>query len=146
MPDEVRAEIKVHLRDKPPVIDEDGRKLPKLDDNTAEYIRKGLTPRWSDVDVNKHVNNIKYVGWILESTLSSILETHELYGMTLEYRRECGRDDVLQSLGSVAGASVGGLSNSGNVECHHMLRLEDGSEVVRARMEWRPKNFGKMGM
>ncbi|KAL9261690.1 Palmitoyl-acyl carrier protein thioesterase, chloroplastic-like protein [Drosera capensis] len=140
MPDEVRTEIRCHLRDKPPVIDEDGRKLPKLDDNTAEYIRKGLTPRWSDLDVNRHVNNVKYIGWILESAPSSILETHELYCMTLEYRRECGRDDVLQSLGSVAGASVGELLNSGNVECHHMLRLEDGSEGVRARTEWRPKN------
>lgn len=147
MPDEVRTEIWCILQDKPPVIDEDGRKLPKLDDNTAEYIRKGLTPRWSDLDVNKHVNNVKYIGWILESAPSSILETHELYGMTLEYRRECGRDDVLQSLGSVAGASVGELLlNSGNVECHHMLRLEDGSEVVRARTEWRPKNLGKMSL
>ncbi|GAB2215991.1 hypothetical protein Droror1_Dr00023757 [Drosera rotundifolia] len=146
MPDEVRTEIRCHLLDKPPVIDEDGRKLPKLDDNTAEYIRKGLTPRWSDLDVNKHVNNVKYIGWILESAPSSILETHELYGMTLEYRRECGRDDVLQSLGSVAGASVGELLNSGNVECHHMLRPEDGSEVVRARTEWRLKNLGKMGL
>jgi len=25
-----------------------------------------LQPRWSDLDVNQHVNNVKYIGWILE--------------------------------------------------------------------------------
>ncbi|GAB2299762.1 hypothetical protein Dimus_033816, partial [Dionaea muscipula] len=29
------------------------------------------------------------------SVPSSIMETHELSGMTLEYRRECGRDNVV---------------------------------------------------
>lgn len=23
-------------------------------------------PRWGDLDVNQHVNNVKYIGWILE--------------------------------------------------------------------------------
>ncbi|KMT02998.1 hypothetical protein BVRB_8g195640 [Beta vulgaris subsp. vulgaris] len=148
MPDEVRGEIGPHFVDTPPIIDEDGRKLPKLDDSTAEYIRTGLTPRWNDLDVNQHVNNVKYIGWILESAPQSILETHELSGMTLEYRRECGRDNMLQSLTAVSGASVGGLQDSGNVECQHLLRLEDGAEVMRGRTEWRPKhakNFGKLG-
>lgn len=27
---------------------------------------KTLQPRWSDLDVNQHVNNVKYIGWILE--------------------------------------------------------------------------------
>ena len=25
-----------------------------------------LQPKWSDLDVNQHVNNVKYIGWILE--------------------------------------------------------------------------------
>ena len=29
--------------DSPPVVDEDGRKLPKLDDKTADSIHTGLT-------------------------------------------------------------------------------------------------------
>lgn len=73
------------------------------------------------------------------------MESHELCSMTLEYRRECGRDSVLQSLTAVSGE--GYLGNMGEIECQHLLQLEEGSEIVRGRTQWRPKNaksFGKM--
>ncbi|KAK2645790.1 hypothetical protein Ddye_020985 [Dipteronia dyeriana] len=148
IPDEVRGEIEPYFMNSDPIVDEDGRKLPKLDDNTADYVRRGLTPRWSDLDVNQHVNNVKYIGWILESAPQAILESHELASLTLEYRRECGKDSVLQSLTAVSGTDVGGLVNSGSVECQHLLRLEEGAEIVRGRTEWRPKfanNFANSG-
>lgn len=65
--------------------------------------------------------------------------------MTLEYRRECGRDSVLQSLTAVSSADVGNLAQSGGVECKHLLRLEDGAEIVRGRTGWRPKNPNNLG-
>ncbi|CAJ2637472.1 unnamed protein product [Trifolium pratense] len=138
IPEEVRGEIEPYFVNSDPVVDEDNRKLTKLDD-TAEYIRTGLTPRWSDLDVNQHVNNVKYIGWILESAPQPILESHELHSMTLEYRRECGRNSVLESLTDVSGADIGNLADSGFVECKHLLRLNDGAEIVRGRTEWKPK-------
>lgn len=99
-----------------------------------------LQPKRSDLDMNQHVNNVKYVRWMLEvnynyknwSTLCSslfiriimnnvivinsqvsnsvtdwlflqtipdqILEGHQLSGIILEYRRECGSSDIVQSL------------------------------------------------
>ena len=81
----------------------------------------------------------------MQSAPQEILESHELSTLTLEYRRECGRDSVLQSLTAVSGADVGNLALSGNVECKHLLRLEEGAEIVRGRTGWRPKpvnNFG----
>ncbi|KAI7980764.1 hypothetical protein LOK49_Contig108G00010 [Camellia lanceoleosa] len=145
IPNEVRGEIGTFFVDSPPVVDEDSRKLPKLDESTADYIRNGLTPRWSDLDVNQHVNNVKYIGWILESAPLPILERHELCGMTLEYRRECGRDSVLQSLITVSGGGVGSLVDPGYVECQHLLRLEGGAEIVKGRTEWRPKYANCVG-
>ncbi|CAA0808797.1 Palmitoyl-acyl carrier protein thioesterase-chloroplastic [Striga hermonthica] len=141
IPDEVREEIGGYFVDSPPTVDDDNRKLPKLDDSTVDYIRSGLTPRWSDLDVNQHVNNVKYVGWILESAPLPILETHELAGMTLEYRRECMRDSVLQSLTSIVGKDNNCAVDSGNggVECQHLLRFEGGAEIVKGRTVWRPK-------
>ncbi|XP_058206800.1 palmitoyl-acyl carrier protein thioesterase, chloroplastic [Rhododendron vialii] len=145
IPDEVRQEIGPYFVDSPPVLDDDSRKLPKLDEHTADYVRSGLTPKWSDLDVNQHVNNVKYIGWILESAPQPIVESHELCGMTLEYRRECGRDSVLQSLTAASGGGVTGLADSGYMECRHLLRLEGGAEIVKGRTEWRPKHAGSLG-
>ena len=43
IPEEVRGEIGSFFVDSSPVLEEDNRKLPKLDDNTADYISSGLT-------------------------------------------------------------------------------------------------------
>ncbi|KAB5552621.1 hypothetical protein DKX38_009932 [Salix brachista] len=125
IPEEVRGEIEPYFLTSDPVVNEDSRKLPKIDDNTADYIRKSLA-----------------------SAPPPILESHELAGITLEYRRECGRDSKLQSLTAVSDNGIGNLGNPGEAECQHLLRLEDGAEIVRGRTEWRPKyanNFGIMG-
>lgn len=145
IPEEVRGEIEPYFMNYDPVVEEDGRKLTKLDDKTADIVRSGLTPRWSDLDINQHVNNVKYIGWILESAPLPILESHELSSLTLEYRRECGRDSVLQSLTAVSNAGIGDLGTAGGVECQHLLRLENGAEIVRGRTEWRPKYANNLG-
>ncbi|XP_010915014.1 palmitoyl-acyl carrier protein thioesterase, chloroplastic [Elaeis guineensis] len=139
VPEEVRAEIGPYFVERAAIVDEDSRKLPKLDEDTTDYIKKGLTPRWSDLDVNQHVNNVKYIGWILESAPISFLENHELASMSLEYRRECGRDSVLQSLTAVSNDLTDGLPEAG-IECQHLLQLECGTELVKGRTEWRPKH------
>jgi acyl-ACP thioesterase len=33
-----------------------------------------LTPKWIDLDVNRHANNVKYIGWIMESMMFSLLQ------------------------------------------------------------------------
>uniref|UniRef100_A0A7N0T7F6 Acyl-[acyl-carrier-protein] hydrolase n=1 Tax=Kalanchoe fedtschenkoi TaxID=63787 RepID=A0A7N0T7F6_KALFE len=133
MPDEVREEIEPYFMNADPLVDDDSTKLPKLAVDAADYVREGLTPKWSDLDVNQHVNNVKYISWILESAPVPILESHELCSMTLEYRRECGRDSVLQTLASVSSPKCG------EFECQHLLQLESGAEIVRGRTKWRPK-------
>ncbi|KAG6471254.1 palmitoyl-acyl carrier protein thioesterase, chloroplastic-like [Zingiber officinale] len=139
IPDEVRAEIGSYFMDHDPIIDDDGRKLSKLGDDNADYVRTGLNPRWGDLDVNQHVNNVKYIGWILESAPISILESHELAGITMEYRRECGKDSVLQSLAAISSDGCDHGSLETGFDCQHLLRLESGAEILRARTEWRPK-------
>ncbi|KAD0916814.1 hypothetical protein E3N88_43554 [Mikania micrantha] len=145
IPDEVRGEIEHYFVDAPPVVDDDCRKFQRLDETTADYVRKGLTARWSDLDVNQHVNNVKYISWILESA-PQVMEKYELASITLEYRRECRKDGVLKSLTSVmGGGNNGGLVDSNHVDCQHVLLFEGGSdgvpggEIVKGRTEWRPK-------
>ncbi|CAL1377887.1 unnamed protein product [Linum trigynum] len=134
---EVRDEFAPHLL---PVSDSiaprDKRKIERVTMESADNIRAGLTPVWNDLDINYHVSNVKYIDWIIEGAPRSILESRELCGMTLEYKKECRIDDEIQSLSKI----VAGKLEDDCVELEHSLRMGDGSEIMRARTSWRPKS------
>ncbi|CAN0897934.1 Oleoyl-acyl carrier protein thioesterase, chloroplastic (Fragment) [Linum grandiflorum] len=116
-------------------------------------------PRRADLDMNQHVNNVAYIGWVLESMPQKVIDTHELQSITLDYRRECQHDDVVDSLTSVepideseseslARKKTNGSALSLAAHCKeeslnflHLLRLsgEQGLEINRGRTEWRKK-------
>ncbi|GMY34266.1 palmitoyl-acyl carrier protein thioesterase, chloroplastic-like isoform X2 [Fagus crenata] len=142
---EVYAEIEPHVMNCDPIISEDKKKLQQLDVDTADYVRTGLVPLWNDLDINQHVNHVKYISWILEvdpfvvpirffclffcvplNAPHSILESHKLYVMTLEFRKECGRNSMLQSLTVINRAGLS--SHDFGVEFDHSLpTYEDAS-------------------
>nr|XP_043621451.1 oleoyl-acyl carrier protein thioesterase, chloroplastic [Erigeron canadensis] len=122
------------------------KKIGKLED-PAEYSRLGLVPRRADLDMNKHVNNVTYIGWVLESIPQEVIDTHELQTITLDYRRECQHDDIVDSLTTPEPLDV---SSNGSVASKkdgesmskflHLLRSSgDGLEINRGRTEWRKK-------
>lgn len=145
IPEEVRAEMSPYLMDAAPIIEDDTNKLPKLDEDTSDSVATGLKPRWSDLDINQHVNNAKYIGWVLESAPPAIFENHEISRVTMEYRRECHRDSELESLTAVGGGIDRDFDDLGIIDCNHLLRLADGAEVMKARTEWRPRNMCTLG-
>lgn len=131
------------------------KKISKLED-PAQYSKLGLVPRRGDLDMNHHVNNVTYIGWTLESTPEELVDTHELRSITLDYRRECQHDDVVDSLTSPelinGDGSISQLKGTNgtptstrdedddSVQFLHLLRLSaDGSEINRGRTEWRRK-------
>ncbi|XP_061991171.1 palmitoyl-acyl carrier protein thioesterase, chloroplastic-like [Rosa rugosa] len=97
MPEEVRAEIAPWFIEKQAITEDVLEKIVKLD-NKAKYMNNDLKPKRSDLDMNQHVNNVKYVRWMLETIPDQILEAHQLTSIILEYRRECGSSDIVQSL------------------------------------------------
>ncbi|KAL7001068.1 Thiolester hydrolase [Sarracenia purpurea var. burkii] len=97
MPEEVRAEISPWFIQKQAIREDAYEKIEKLDDK-AKYANSDLKPKRSDLDMNHHVNNVKYVKWMLETIPDQFLENHQLSSIILEYRRECGGSDKVESL------------------------------------------------
>ncbi|KAL9317191.1 hypothetical protein ACSQ67_013708 [Phaseolus vulgaris] len=97
MPEEVRAEVAPWFIEKQAIEEDAQEKIVKLD-KEAKYMNSDLKPKRSDLDMNQHVNNVKYVRWMLETIPDQIQERHQLSSITLEYRRECGSSDIVQSL------------------------------------------------
>ncbi|CAK9868490.1 unnamed protein product, partial [Sphagnum jensenii] len=147
MPDEVRGEISPHFLERSAIDNKDlvTQKIKKLGDDSAQLVCSGLTPRRNDLDMNQHVNNVKYIGWMMESTPNAIQESHELETLVLEYRRECGQSEVVQSLAMScsSGALKSATLSPPTVMCvhyTHLLRMQsDGTEILRGRTSWRLK-------
>ncbi|XP_072969981.1 oleoyl-acyl carrier protein thioesterase, chloroplastic-like [Typha angustifolia] len=121
------------------------KKIPKLE-NPAQYSRLGLGPRRADFDMNQHVNNVTYIGWVLESMPQDIIDTHELQTITLDYRRECQHDDMVDSLTSqeltdddgTNGSAIAKHQEQEHRQFLHFLGLSGtGLELNRGRTEWR---------
>jgi len=84
-----------------------------------------------------------------------IIDTHELRSITLDYRRECQHDDIVDSLTSpeltnrtdaipqlksINGAPMAARNEDDCPQFLHLLRLAtDGLEINRGRTEWRRK-------
>ncbi|KAK7302300.1 hypothetical protein RJT34_13186 [Clitoria ternatea] len=121
--------------------EQDCEKIDKLNDNNSERIRSGLAPRWNDMDANQHVNNVKYIGWILESVPIEVLEDYIMTSMTFEFRRECRQSNLLESMTCPTARVMESNNNSKNknpdLQFTHLLRLQhDKADVVRARTKW----------
>ncbi|CAI5467003.1 unnamed protein product [Closterium sp. Yama58-4] len=99
VPAVVRAELTVHCPnpERFSIPKNSVAKINKLEE-PADHVRPYLRPRRSDLDMNHHVNNVTYIAWMLESLPQSLLGSYELAEITIEYRRECGQDDVVETL------------------------------------------------
>ncbi|KAG8639486.1 hypothetical protein MANES_14G147400v8 [Manihot esculenta] len=116
--EEIRDELAPHMRNCDPIIVKDSRKLLRLDVDTADFAREGVkvVPR-------------------------SCVEHHKLSAITLEYRKECTTDSVLQSLARIVKDGVRHNSNDKVIELEHLLLLENGSEIARGSTSWTPRDF-----
>ncbi|KAH7832886.1 hypothetical protein Vadar_001069 [Vaccinium darrowii] len=65
MPEEVTKELSPFFIEKR-ALEEIMKEKIETVNGKAKYVSSDLKPMWSDLDVNYHVNNVKYVKWILE--------------------------------------------------------------------------------
>lgn len=104
-----------------------GRDPEKLTESAPWDEVSTVAVRYTDVDVNRHVNSARYVGWILDAYPVAFHEAHALQRLEVNYLGETVADEVL---------SVHTGRRSPTVFCHSLVKAR-GTEVCRARLEWR---------
>ena len=93
---------------------------------------KSFVVRKADIDRNRHVNNVRFSDWMLESVPDDICENKKLSGLQIIYRAEAVYGDTVIARGGK------GLENAGGCEfLHGLYRASDGQELVRAKSIWR---------
>ncbi|HMB93944.1 MAG TPA: hypothetical protein VKP65_24050, partial [Rhodothermales bacterium] len=88
--------------------------------------------RYSDLDINQHVNNVRYAESAVESEPEEVLHTHQLRRLELQFKAET-------TLGDHVVARTARQHDTDDPSfSHRLLRESDARDVAIARTHWRP--------
>lgn len=94
-----------------------------------KWSSKQYRARYADIDSNGHVNNARYVEWLLDTLPAGFLKDHCLTAFRLNYRREVRPRSLVTSL-------LGPLmSNGDQLTSQHVIQI-DGKTHACASFEW----------
>lgn len=90
--------------------------------------------RLSDLDRNRHVNNVRYMDWIIES-VPEAARNGRLADLELMFRAEAYKDDTIavRTMPESPGAEA---PAPGEIFYHSLVRERDNKELVRAKSVW----------
>ncbi len=83
---------------------------------------------YSDLDMYKHVNNVRYVDWILKSIPNNFRKNNILKQMDINYFAEANMGDGVHIITSEEIRSI--------IFRHSIIRNSDNKELVRAETHW----------
>jgi acyl-ACP thioesterase len=102
------------------------REPAKLQPPETSAVTLTTTVRYSDIDINQHVNSARYVGWLLDSYSPDFHRTHSLRTLEVNYVGE-----------TLWAETVSVYSHERSpLEFSHLIVRLDGSELCRADLEW----------
>jgi medium-chain acyl-[acyl-carrier-protein] hydrolase len=106
---------------------EEPEKLPGPDQYKME---KSFAVHYSDIDMHHHVNNTKYMEWILDSYSLEMHQNYHIHTLQINYLAESSHGDEI----SVRTEPIG---DPPTTFLHSVFRESDGRELCRARASWR---------
>lgn len=84
---------------------------------------------YSDLDVNRHVNNVKYLQWMLDTYSQSFLEKRDLSRIEVNFLDSASAGDEI----------VIGTQRADGAFLNNVIRTRDDREICRARLEFGPE-------
>ncbi len=95
--------------------------------------KKSYEVRYSDIDIHHHVNNIKYIEWILDSYPFEMNQTHQIHTFEINFLAESSYEDTIL-------IQTETLQESPPIFLHRLCREGEGKELCRARIGWKRVN------
>ena len=106
-------------------LPESPEKLPEMTDGDCQFtFRVGF----SDIDMHYHVNNTRYVGWLLDAYSMDYHSNHQVVRIEINYLGEARCGDIL---------AVKTCQMPENVYDHLVYKVENNMPICRARFYWR---------
>jgi acyl-ACP thioesterase len=116
----------LHLLDS----DVEGEKPEKIPGPIHSKKENLFTVHYSDIDMHHHVNNTKYMEWILDSYPFEIHREYHVQTFQINFLAESSQgDEILVHTEPVGDSSF--------IFLHSVFRKDDGRELCRARASWK---------
>jgi len=106
-------------------------RLDKLPAFSRQDHERTFVVRYSDLDINQHVNNVRFVEWVIEGAPPAVLKTSAPSEIEINFMAEAFYEDQIRSACCCIDSSPAEM-------LHRLTRRQDGRELVRARTLWRP--------
>jgi acyl-ACP thioesterase len=103
--------------------------LKKLPVQNGDYVEKRFNVRYSDLDINQHVNNVSYIEWLLESIPIFGDKTRHLSELEINFLGEALQGDQVL-------ARCFSTHQDKKTFSHRIIRESDQHELIRARTVW----------
>lgn len=103
-------------------------KLKKLPNPNMADVSKSLKVSYRDLDMNEHVNNVRYIEWIIDSFPLEHIKNHTLRELEINYLAEALYDNEI---------SIGREDKQDLLFLHSLKRPADNSDICRARTSWK---------
>jgi len=98
----------------------------RLEEVESLELQRPVGVRFSDLDMNRHANNVSVIAWTLEALPEEVVLRASLVELEIEFRAEAVRGDtVVVQAQRVSGEPASFL--------HRLVRESDGREIARAR-------------
>jgi len=85
--------------------------------------------RYSDIDTNMHVNNVKYAAWAIEAIPLDIILKYTLKNLKVIYKKEATYNKTIKALTQI-------LKQDNEITCRHSIVDEDEKELCLLKSIW----------
>jgi medium-chain acyl-[acyl-carrier-protein] hydrolase len=99
-----------------------------------------LQVKWHDLDANRHVNNVLYFQWALDTLPELVLSEFQLTEFDIIFRNECRLGEKITSqISEIIGNEDIKLPEN-KTFIHRIVKEADQKEVIQAQTQWRKKS------
>ncbi|MBF7096696.1 acyl-[acyl-carrier-protein] thioesterase [Alkalibacter mobilis] len=85
--------------------------------------------KYGDIDFNAHVNNGRYIGWIMDSLPEYTRDKFGIENISIHYKKEALEGDLVHISGTDP--------RDGCEESIHRIHTREGDSIVEAKIRWR---------
>lgn len=104
--------------------------IDKLERFEGEEYYKQFDIRYSDIDSNKHVNNVKYVEWAIEAVPIEVINNYQLTRIKVIFEKETTYGEKISSSATIK------KINKNSLKSYHTINNINGTELTVLEADW----------